>query len=130
MSRRQRRAALVQWRAGPRERRRRGGGEGGHGARAPGGTRLREPPPPGCPRVARGGKQLQGVPLLPPFASFASPLSTNHATPFRQWGPPSDLVGLKDLQTLDLSETQVTDAGLKDLAGLTNLRTLNLWNTE
>jgi internalin A len=37
-----------------------------------------------------------------------------------------ELAGLKKLQRLDLSLTQVTDAGLKELAGLTGLQTLNL----
>src|SRR5262245_16413001 len=37
-----------------------------------------------------------------------------------------ELAGLKNLRRLDLSFTQVTDAGLKELAGLTGLQTLNL----
>ena len=37
-----------------------------------------------------------------------------------------ELAGLKDLQMLDLSFTQMTDAGLKELAGLKGLQTLNL----
>ena len=37
-----------------------------------------------------------------------------------------DLAPLTQLQTLDLSETKVTDAGLKDLAALKQLRTLSL----
>ena len=37
-----------------------------------------------------------------------------------------ELAGLKSLQTLDLNGTQVTDAGLKELAGLKSLQTLNL----
>ena len=41
-----------------------------------------------------------------------------------------DLAGLKQLQTLDLFGTQVTDAGLKHLAGLKRLRTLVLGSTQ
>ena len=37
-----------------------------------------------------------------------------------------ELAGLKNLQTLDLGGTQVTDAGLKELAGLKSLQSLNL----
>lgn len=37
-----------------------------------------------------------------------------------------ELAGLKRLQRLDLTLTQVTDAGLKELAGLTGLQALNL----
>ncbi len=42
-----------------------------------------------------------------------------------------DLAGLKSLKRLELGEiTTVTDAGLKDLASLEGLRTLNLYSTE
>ena len=41
-----------------------------------------------------------------------------------------DLAGLKDLQELDLSSTQVTDVGLMELAELKNLKTLNLGGTK
>ena len=37
-----------------------------------------------------------------------------------------ELAGLQELQTLDLGGTQVTDAGLKELAGLKSLQTLDL----
>ena len=39
------------------------------------------------------------------------------------------LKGLTSLRSLDLNNTQVTDAGLEHLKGLTNLATLHLWNT-
>ena len=44
-----------------------------------------------------------------------------------------ELVGLTQLQSLNLYTTQVTDAGLKELAGLIQLQTLNLdgtWVTD
>ena len=41
-----------------------------------------------------------------------------------------ELAGLKSLQALDLSYTRVTDAGLKELAGLKNLHALNLSGTR
>jgi hypothetical protein len=41
-----------------------------------------------------------------------------------------ELAGLKQLTTLDLSGTQVTDAGLKELSGMTHLRRLWLWGTK
>ena len=41
-----------------------------------------------------------------------------------------ELAGLKSLQTLDLGDTQVTDAGLKELAGLKSLQTLDLSDTK
>ena len=41
-----------------------------------------------------------------------------------------ELAGLKSLQALDLGDTKVTDAGLKELAGLKNLQTLDLCNTQ
>ncbi len=41
-----------------------------------------------------------------------------------------ELAGLKSLQTLNLSYTLVTDAGLKELAGLKSLQALNLGNTQ
>ena len=37
-----------------------------------------------------------------------------------------ELAALKNLTTLDLSDTEVTDAGLKELAALKNLTTLDL----
>ena len=37
-----------------------------------------------------------------------------------------ELAGLKSLQMLNLDSTKVTDAGLKELAGLKSLQTLNL----
>ena len=37
-----------------------------------------------------------------------------------------ELAGLTQLQTLNLAGTKVTDAGLKELAGLTQLQTLDL----
>jgi RNA polymerase sigma factor (sigma-70 family) len=40
------------------------------------------------------------------------------------------LAGLKNLQMLYLGNTEVTDAGLKELAGLKSLQTLNLWETK
>jgi hypothetical protein len=40
------------------------------------------------------------------------------------------LAGLKNLRVLDLSNTPVTDAGLKHLEGLEQLRWLNLCNTK
>jgi hypothetical protein len=41
-----------------------------------------------------------------------------------------DLAGLKQLQWLNLTKTQVTDAGLKHLAGLKQLRELDLRNIK
>ncbi len=41
-----------------------------------------------------------------------------------------ELAGLKSLQTLDLWGSKVTDAGLKELAGLKSLQTLELRNTQ
>ena len=41
-----------------------------------------------------------------------------------------EVAGLKRLLTLNLANTQVTDAGLKELAGLQRLATLNLANTQ
>jgi internalin A len=41
-----------------------------------------------------------------------------------------ELAGLKSLQRLNLSGTQVTDAGLKELAGLISLQILHLDNTQ
>ena len=38
--------------------------------------------------------------------------------------------GTRDLRTLDLSSTKVTDAGLSHLKGLTNLNTLSLFGTK
>jgi hypothetical protein len=40
-----------------------------------------------------------------------------------------ELAGLTNLQDLMLNTTLVTDAGLKELAGLKNLRSLDLRNT-
>ena len=40
-----------------------------------------------------------------------------------------ELAGLKSLQTLNLGATKVTDAGLKELAGLKNLQELTIWGT-
>ena len=37
-----------------------------------------------------------------------------------------ELAGLKSLQSLNLQHTKVTDAGLKELAGLKSLQTLDL----
>ena len=41
-----------------------------------------------------------------------------------------ELVGLKNLRSLDLRETKVTDAGLKELAELKSLQSLNLAHTH
>ena len=41
-----------------------------------------------------------------------------------------ELAGLKNLQRLDLSGTKITDAGLKELAGLKSLQTLDLAATQ
>src|SRR5665213_3331243 len=41
-----------------------------------------------------------------------------------------NLADLKGLQTLNLWDTKVTDAGLKELAGLKGLQTLNLADTK
>jgi len=41
-----------------------------------------------------------------------------------------DLAGLKNLQSLNLKQTLVTDAGRKDLAGLTSLQDLDLDSTQ
>ena len=48
-----------------------------------------------------------------------------HSPEFRDAGL-KVLAGLKQLTTLDLSNTKVTDAGLKELGGLTKLTTLVL----
>ncbi|HEV3080227.1 MAG TPA: hypothetical protein VGY66_10625 [Gemmataceae bacterium] len=41
-----------------------------------------------------------------------------------------ELAGLKNLQTLELAGTAVTDTGLKELAGLKSLQRLNLTYTR
>ncbi len=41
-----------------------------------------------------------------------------------------ELAGLKRLRSLDLDDTQVTDKGLKELAALEGLQTLKLGNTQ
>ena len=41
-----------------------------------------------------------------------------------------ELAGLKSLSTLYLDSTKVTDAGVKELAGLKNLTALDLFNTQ
>jgi len=41
-----------------------------------------------------------------------------------------ELAGQTQLRTLNLGNSQVTDAGLKELAGLTQLQTLNLGSTK
>ncbi len=41
-----------------------------------------------------------------------------------------ELAGLKNLQSLSLGRTKVTDVGLKELAGLKSLQTLDLYNTR
>ena len=41
-----------------------------------------------------------------------------------------ELAGLKNLQSLDLLYTKVTDAGLKELAGLKSLQSLALFDTQ
>jgi hypothetical protein len=41
-----------------------------------------------------------------------------------------ELAGLTDLETLDLRSTKVTNEGLKELAGLRNLKFLDLRNTK
>ena len=41
-----------------------------------------------------------------------------------------ELAGLTGLPTLYLEDTQVSDAGLKELAGLTSLRLLDLVGTD
>ena len=41
-----------------------------------------------------------------------------------------ELAGLKSLQELNISATEVTDTGLKELAGLKNLQTLTMWGTK
>jgi hypothetical protein len=40
------------------------------------------------------------------------------------------VAGLKHLEALNLLNTQVTDAGLKELAGLKQLQSLQLGNTK
>jgi hypothetical protein len=41
-----------------------------------------------------------------------------------------ELASLKELQTLTLNETQITDTGLKELAALKQLKALHLSNTK
>jgi hypothetical protein len=41
-----------------------------------------------------------------------------------------ELAGVHQLQELDLAYTKVSDAGLKELAGLKHLQTLDLSSTE
>ena len=41
-----------------------------------------------------------------------------------------ELAGLKSLQSLHLGNTKVTDAGLKELAGLKSLQSLDLVGTQ
>ena len=41
-----------------------------------------------------------------------------------------ELARLKNLHSLNLSDTKVTDAGLKELAGLESLQALNLHETD
>ena len=67
------------------------------------------------------------VPKLPdPGTPFGLDLSLTGVTD----AVLKELAGLKGLQTLDLSGTWVTDAGLKDLAGLKGLQTLHLGSTR
>jgi hypothetical protein len=60
--------------------------------------------------------------LPAPTAAFGLVLSRAEVTDAAL----KELAGLKKLQRLDLSFTQVTDAGLKELAALTGLEALNL----
>jgi hypothetical protein len=41
-----------------------------------------------------------------------------------------ELAALKNLNSLDLGFTKVTDAGVKELAALKNLTSLNLYSTQ
>src|SRR5262245_45679699 len=41
-----------------------------------------------------------------------------------------ELAAMKELHTLDLTQTKITDAGLKELGALKGLQTLNLTNTR
>ena len=41
-----------------------------------------------------------------------------------------ELAGLKNLQSLNLDDTKVTDAGLKELAGLKSLQSLDLYKHQ
>jgi internalin A len=41
-----------------------------------------------------------------------------------------ELAGLNQLRFLDVNSTKITDAGLKELAGLKNLRELRAFNTK
>jgi hypothetical protein len=64
--------------------------------------------------------------LPPPEAGFGLYLGGTKVTDAGL----KELAGLKSLQTLNLVGTQVTDAGLKELAGLKSLQTLNLNDTQ
>lgn len=64
--------------------------------------------------------------LPPPAAGFGMSLLNIRVTDAGL----KELAGLKNLQSLDLVGTRVTDAGLKELAGLKSLQTLYLNNTE
>ena len=64
--------------------------------------------------------------LPAPARAFGLDLSETHVTDAGL----KELAGLKQLTTLDLFGTQVTDAGLKELAGLMQLTTLYLSETQ
>ena len=68
--------------------------------------------------------KLNGLP--PPEVPFSLTLSNSQVTDAGL----KELAGLKQLQTLGLSDTQVTDAGLKELASLKQLQTLVLGGTK
>ena len=68
--------------------------------------------------------QLAGLPV--PAAVFGLDLNNTQVTDAGL----KELAGLQSLQTLVLFGTQVTDAGLKELAGLKSLRELWLGDTQ
>lgn len=64
--------------------------------------------------------------LPDPGAAFGLDLNSTQITDEGM----KELAGLKDLQMLNLQETPVTDAGLKELARLKVLQSLNLFRTQ
>src|SRR5438093_1271331 len=67
---------------------------------------------------------------FPQVAAYGPLVLVAESTPFVTDARLKELTGLKNLQTLNLYGTLVTDAGLTELAGLKNLKTLSLGGTK